>query len=213
MKKRIFYLSFIALMCASTISAFDLKDLLKGATSGSGSSSSASDLVNSIVNAVTSSGVEYSDLVGDWAYSQPAVSFSSDNLLQNAGGVAASSTIVAKLKPYYTKAGVNNMTLTFGSDSTFVAQVKKIKVQGTVKMIDEGTAQFNFKAFGKVPTGSINAFVEKNSSGVNITFDAKKLLQLAEKIASLSGNATLQKASNLVNSYDGVNIGVALKKK
>ena len=61
-------------------------------------------------------------------------------------------------------------------------------------------------------TGSINAFIEKNSSGINITFDAKKLLKLAETIASISGNATLQKASKLVNSYEGVNIGVALKK-
>lgn len=212
MKNRIFYISFIALMWAGSISALDLTSLLKGVTSGTGSGSSASDIVNSIVNSITSTSVKYNDLIGSWSYSAPAVSFSSGNFVQDAGGVAASSAIVAKLKPYYTKAGVQNLKIEFGADSTFVAQINKLKVQGTVHVIDKDTFKFNFKAFGKVSTGSINAFIEKNSSGINITFDAKKLLKLAETIASISGNATLQKASKLVNSYEGVNIGVALKK-
>ena len=37
--------------------------------------------------------------------------------------------------------------------------------------------------------------------------------QLVEKIASLSRNSTLQTVSNLVNSYDGVNIGLTVKKQ
>ena len=155
MKKRICNFCVMALMGITSLSAFDLNELLKSATSGN--NSSASDIISGIVNAVTSTSVEYADLVGNWKYSKPAVTFSSDNLLQNAGGAAASTTIVNKLKPYYTKARLNNMTLTFGSDSTFVAKTTRLSVSGTVTSLGNGAFQFNIKALGKIPAGSITA--------------------------------------------------------
>lgn len=211
MKKRICNICVMALMGITSLSAFDLNELLKSATSGN--NSSASDIISGIVNAVTSTSVEYADLVGNWKYSKPAVTFSSDNLLQNAGGVAASTTIVNKLKPYYTKARLNNMTLTFGSDSTFVAKTTRLSVSGTVTSLGNGSFQFNIKALGKIPAGSITAFAQKQGSEISLTFDAQKLVKLVEKIASLSRNSTLQTVSNLVNSYDGVNIGLTVKKQ
>lgn len=201
----------MALFGISAVSAFDLKDILKGASSGEGNH--AADIVNGIVNTLTATKIEYKDLKGNWSYNAPAVSFTSDNLMQKAGGVAASGAIVNKLKPYYAKAGITGMTIEFGADSTFVAKTARLTVRGTVQPLDDSMFKFNIKALGKIPAGSINAYAERQGTNVCLTFDAKKLIKLAETIASLSGNATLKTASDLLNSYEGVNIGVSLKKK
>ena len=211
MRRRISIFWVMALIGITSLSAFDLKEILKGATSGE--NSSASDIISGIVNTVTSTKVEYADLVGNWKYAQPAVTFNSDNLLQKAGGAAASTRIVNKLSPYYAKAGLNNMTLTFGSDSTFVAKTTRLTMRGTVTSLNNGAFQFNIKALGKIPAGTINAFAEKQGNNISMTFDAQKLIKLVERIASLSGNSTLKTVSNLVNSYEGVNIGLSIKKR
>lgn len=201
----------MALFGISAVSAFDLKDILKGTSSGEGNQ--AADIVNGIVNTLTATKIEYKDLKGNWSYNAPAVSFTSDNLMQKAGGVAASGAIVNKLKPYYAKAGITGMTIEFGADSTFVAKTARLTVRGSVQPLDDSMFKFNIKALGKIPAGSINAYAERQGTNVCLTFDAKKLIKLAETIASLSGNATLKTASDLLNSYEGVNIGVSLKKK
>lgn len=211
MKKRICYLCLMALLGISAVSAFDLKDILKGSSSGEGNQ--AADIINGIVNTLTATKIEYKDLKGNWSYNAPAVSFTSDNLMQKAGGVAASGAIVNKLKPYYAKAGITGMTIEFGADSTFVAKTARLTVRGSVQPLDDSMFKFNIKALGKIPAGSINAYAERQGTNVCLTFDAKKLIKLAETIASLSGNATLKTASDLLNSYEGVNIGVSLKKK
>ena len=126
MKKRLYLLAVLAMLGIASVSAFDLKDLLKGA--GSGQSSTAGDIVGGLINAVTSSSVEYNDLVGNWAYNSPAVTFESDNVVQKATGAVGSAAIVSKIKPYYDKAGLNGLTIEFGADSTFVAKVKKMTV-------------------------------------------------------------------------------------
>lgn len=195
--------------CSLSASAFDIKDLLKG---NGDSNSSASDIVSGIVGAVTATAVEYKDLPGTWHYDKPAVAFKGSDALKNAGGIAASGAIVNKLKPYYTKAGLDKLTIEFGEDSTFVATSGKITLKGDVQSMGDGQFKFNIKALGKIPSGSINAFAEKQGSNICLTFDAKKLIKLAETIASLSGNATLKKASELLDSYDGINIGMSLKK-
>lgn len=199
----------MASVCVTGASAFDLNDLLKG---NKGSDSGAADIVNGIVNAITATDVEYKDLPGSWSYDKPAVSFTGSNVVQNASGIAASGAIVNKLSPYYEKAGIDKMTMEFGSDSTFIAKTGKITVKGTVEPLGNSMFKFNIKSLGNIPTGSINAYAEKQGANVCLTFDAKKLIKLAETVASLSGNATLKTAADMINSYEGVNIGVSLKK-
>ena len=211
MKKRLYLLAVLAMLGIASVSAFDLKDLLTGA--GAGQSSTAGDIVGGLINAVTSSSVEYNDLVGNWAYNSPAVTFESDNVVQKATGAVGSAAIVSKIKPYYDKAGLNGLTIEFGADSTFVAKVKRMTVQGTVESLGNGAFKFDIKALGKIPAGSINARAERQGSNLALTFDAQKLIKLVETVASLSGNATLKTASDLIKSYDGVNIGFNLKKK
>ena len=162
---------------------------------------------------LTSSKVGEDDLVGNWRYNAPAVTFKSDNLLQKAGGSAASGVIVEKIAPYYEKAGITSLTATFNQDRTFELKVKKITLTGTYALAGDeanGDFVFNFKAVKKLPLGKMNAHVDKVGSKITLTFDASKLIKLVNTVAQVSGRASLQSAAKLLNSYDGLNCGFEL---
>lgn len=204
-------------MAVQASSTPDLTDLLKG-IGGSSSGSSSSDIVSglgSVLNGVLStSKLSVSDVAGNWVYSAPAVEFKSENLLKKAGGAAASSTITNKIKPYYEKAGLNNMQLTINTDNTFTMKVGKVSSSGTIETTDEnGVFLFAFKAMGKISLGKVTTYMSKNISGqLTVTFDASKLITVVNGIANLSSNSTLQGVSSLLNSYDGLTVGFVLNK-
>lgn len=201
----------------------DLKDLLKGAASnigGSGNSdtkSGGSDVLSGIQGLVegliSKSNLTEDDLVGNFQYSAPAVAFQSSNLLQKAGGAAASGVITSKLAPYYEKVGINQLKATFNKDKTFQFTIKKVKLTGTFEKDTEsetGDFIFKFNAGGKIPLGHFKSHVEKVGSKLTITFDASKLITLVNTIASISGQSTLKTVASMLNSYDGLNCGFEL---
>ena len=145
----------------------DITDLLKsaaekakGGSDDNSGSTALSGLKGLAEGLLTSSKVGEDDLVGNWRYNAPAVTFKSDNLLQKAGGSAASGVIVEKIAPYYEKAGITSLTATFNQDRTFELKVKKITLTGTYALAGDeanGDFVFNFKAVKKLPLGKMNA--------------------------------------------------------
>lgn len=219
MKKKFSIVIVSLFMTASMIYANpvnDIKDILGGLKGGS--SSNSGDIVSgigSVLNGVlSSSNLSVKDIVGTWKYVEPAVEFKSDNLLKKAGGAAASSAIVNKIKPYYEKAGVQNMIFTVDDDSSFTMKIGKITTSGTIEAEESGGQfVFNFKAAGKIKLGKINAYMSKNISGqLTLTFDASKLISLVNTMASISSNSTVQGVASVLNSYDGLTVGFVLSK-
>lgn len=198
----------------------DITDLLKsaaekakGGSDDNSGSTALSGLKGLAEGLLTSSKVGEDDLVGNWRYNAPAVTFKSDNFLQKAGGSAASGVIVEKIAPYYEKAGITSLTATFNQDRTFELKVKKITLTGTYALAGDeanGDFVFNFKAVKKLPLGKMNAHVDKVGSKITLTFDASKLIKLVNTVAQVSGRASLQSAAKLLNSYDGLNCGFEL---
>ena len=198
----------------------DITDLLKsaaekakGGSDDNSGSTALSGLKGLAEGLLTSSKVGEDDLVGNWRYTAPAVTFKRDNLLQKAGGSAASGVIVEKIAPYYEKAGITSLTATFNQDRTFELKVKKITLTGTYALAGDeanGDFVFNFKAVKKLPLGKMNAHVDKVGSKITLTFDASKLIKLVNTVAQVSGRASLQSAAKLLNSYDGLNCGFEL---
>lgn len=214
MKPKLFktvILTLFVTLFSLNVSAFDIKSAL-GSVIGSDSTQTQSG-IGSIIGAVLGTDkVVYSDLVGTWKYSAPAVSFKSDNLLQKAGGAAAASTIEEKLLPIYSQTGITGLTLDMEADSTFTMTVKKVKTTGTITLDEDGNYLFSFTALGK-SIYTATAYVTKTSSSeISLTFDASKLISLIETVAKVSNNSTLKTASALLNSYDGVTVGFKLKK-
>lgn len=213
-----------ALVGAPDMSASpDLKELLKGAASNLGgnsdnsSKSGGNDVLSGIQGLVegliSKSDLTEADLVGNYQYSAPAVAFQSSNLLQKAGGAAASGVITSKLAPYYEKVGINQLKATFNEDKTFQFTIKRVKLSGTFEKDPEsatGDFIFKFNAAGKIPMGHFKSHVEKVGSKLTITFDASKLITLVNTIATISGQSTLKTVATMLNSYDGLNCGFEL---
>lgn len=217
MKKLLWTLAFV--MALSGANAQSLGGLLKGLTGGSTSGDNNTDKLSGILNAVgnavenatatTNFAVE--DLIGSWSYESPAVSLSSDNALSTIGGIAASGTIEKKLSPYYNKFGLNKLQIIVNEDLTFNMTAGKTTLAGTISKEEEQLV-FNFQAFGKVNIGKINARATKSGTSLNLTFDAQKVLNIAQKVASLANNASLKSVSSLLDSYKGVYVGCKLRK-
>ncbi|MDE6093990.1 MAG: DUF4923 family protein [Muribaculaceae bacterium] len=187
-------------------------------TPNTASAQSVSDILSklgTVANNVLGSGkVTIADLEGNWTYVEPAVEFKSDNLLKKAGGSVASTTIVDKLRPYYSTVGLDNMTLAVDSAATFKMALKKISFSGEiVRGENDGEFVFKFKAIGKISAGSLNAYISKTATGqIKITFDVSKLISLVNTIASVTGNSSMKSVSSILNSYDGLTAGFVLKK-
>lgn len=202
---------------ASAQSIKDILSSLSSSKSGNDSTSaSGSSRLGDILSAVgktVSADVEYKSLVGSWDYTGAAVGFQSDNLLQKAGGAAAATALEKQITPYYQKAGLTSAKIVFNEDSTFTMTIKKAKLSGSIV---KGTAKnsyvFSFKALGKVSLGKINGYVvSEGVKTISLTFDASKLITLVDKVASISGNASIKTLSTLLNSYDGCTLGFKMK--
>lgn len=186
-----------AVICAPAANAGSPLDALKGAIGALVGGSGTSKVIPE----------------GTWTYSGPAVSFKSDNALQNLGGAAAGTALESKLSTYYDKLGLNSMTFAVGADSTFVMTVKKINLKGTIEYGESGECTLRLQGLGKIVGGSFNARWQVVGNSLSLTFDVSKLVDLISKIAAVSGKSTLTTLSKVLDSYDGVYAGFRLNKQ
>lgn len=173
------------------------------------------DALGSIISSATSTTkFEIADIVGTWDYQSPAVSFKSDNALSKVGGMAGATVIEDKLAQYYNTLGLNTLVVVINDDETFSMKIKSISLSGSLSKDDDGgNLTFKFNAFGKISIGSIAAKAEKSAtSNLTLTFDATKLIAVAEKVSSIVKMESLSTVVNLLKSYDGLYVGARLKK-
>jgi hypothetical protein len=58
----------------------------------------------------------------------------------------------------------------------------------------------------------VNCYAKKETGGISILFEGKKLLTLLQTMSAFSGNKDLQTISELSKKYDGVRIGFDMNK-
>lgn len=169
-------------------------------------SSSITDVVSSVIG---SSKVTKENLCATWKYSKPGCAFTSENLLAKAGGEVASSKVEEQLSTYYDKAGFtsSNTYFTFNEDGTFKAKIDGKSWNGKYTL-DESSQAIQMKGL----LLNLSGYVTKNSSGISLLFESKKLLSLLQTLSKVSGNSTLQTVGDLSKNYDGVRVGFELKK-
>ncbi len=172
-----------------------------------------SGIQSTIENATASTEFSIEELTGTWIYKLPGIQFESDNSLQKIGGSAAAITIENKLAPYYSKAGLNQMTITFDAKQNFTIKLKYGTLKGSIEKGQSGKLCFNFQAFGKIKLGKVNCMATKSGSLLNLTFDAKRFIEIMQKVASISNKSSLQSIADMLASYDGIYVGVKLSKK
>lgn len=168
--------------------------------------------VSAIQNATATSKFEATDLIGTWTYVSPAVSFKGDNALSNIGGAAGATVVEDKLAPYYKKVGFENSQLTVNDDLSFTWKIGGVTLTGTIEKTDSSNLVFNFAAFKKVKVGKVECIATKSGSTVNLTFDSTKLLNIMQKISSISSSSTFKTVNSLLSNYKDMYLGVKMKK-
>ena len=127
---------------------------------------------------------------------------------------AAVSTVEDKISKYYEMVGIREgaCTFVFNSDGTFTSTVGTKTINGRYTMdganhtlnITFGTAERPAAEKLGLNKG-INASVYMNGSNLQILFAADKLLDVIEFLGSIT--SSLQAATSLLKSYDGMMIG------
>ncbi len=199
---------------ASTVAGI-LGGLLGGSSSSSSSSSSAAStaggILSGILNNVIGSGTfKQADLCAStWKYSKPGCAFTSENLLAKAGGEVVANKIESQLDGYYKKAGFSssNTYFKFNEDGTFSSKIDGKSWSGTYTF-DESTHAITMKGL----LLSISGFATRQTNGVSILFESKKLLTLVQTLSALSGNSALSAIGSISKSYDGVRVGFEMTK-
>lgn len=180
-------------------------------TTGS-TTSKVGSIVGSILdNVIGSTTFKKADLCAHtWKYKSPGCAFTSENLLAKAGGEIAAKKVEEKLTTYYQKAGFSssNTYFKFNEDGTFNAKIDGKSWSGTYTF-DEKTHAIDLK--GRLLL-SLNGFATKNTSGISILFESKKLLTIIQTLTALSGNTTLGTIGEISKKYDGIRVGFDLSK-
>ena len=191
-------------LAGHTASAQSLTDLLKKVTDN--------DVVKNVVENVTGTTLPV-DVKGTWAYSGTAVKLESDDILKSTAASLAASQIEDKLDQYVAKVGIKagTFSFTFKEDNSFTATVLGKSFNGTYTLSEDyKTISLLFgKTIGLKP---FTASVSATSSQLDLLFQADKLLELLGKLTSSSSNSTLKTVGTLVNQYDGMKLGLELKK-
>lgn len=182
------------------------------------SASAQLDVKSILGNLISSDKISIDKIAGSWSYSAPAVTFKSSNLVKKAGGAAAASAVEAKLAPYYSKAGLNKMSLTIEADSTFTMTLNKTTLKGTISTVADKNSEanfvFNFKIGGKLPIGKMDTYVTMSGSkSMSITFDVTKLVAIIEKAGAVTKSSTITSVTKILESYDGICAGFKLTRK
>lgn len=197
--------------------AFDLKDLFgKSKTNTETSADDNSDgilgaLGSFIGNMTANKNFTVDDIVGQWSYTAPSVSFKSENALKNVGGAAAATSVENKLAPYYKTLGITRTTLTIAKDHTFSMKMGIIPLKGTVAKTDDGRLEFTFTGITGRSLGKVDAVATKSGSSLNLTFDATKFIKVLTSVAGKLNISTLNTLASLLNGYDGIYMGFRLK--
>ena len=137
-------------------------------------------------------------------------------MLEQAGGAAIAGIAENKIMPYYEKLGIDGSQIVFDADGKFTLTIKKLPVKGTISKQDDGTFKMEFlSGIGSIAENlrTMNAYLQKTGNSLSLTVDAKKLLDIVEKVASKADSSIIGTATKLLDSYDQVCIGLKLQKQ
>lgn len=230
MKKILSLVILAMLLCVQNVSAQSGLSGLFGKLFGGGNSSETENTVSNVLGSLIGNSVTLSEKVleGTWNYTGTACVLESDAALANIGGTVATAKIEEKLDGYLARVGVKEGVCSFtfiGKDSCVVTMAGR-ELGGRYTLdAKEKTILFTF--YGRL---NFNTHVAYNVSSINIVFNADKLLSLVKtvtsKVSSSAGSlgqndstgnlgtasATLGTISSLLENYDGMMLGVKMKK-
>lgn len=184
----------------------DLQNILNGVLNGGQSE----DIVSGITSIFSSDKqANKNNIIGTWSYSEPAIVFTSDNLLTKVAAKVAANKLEDKLQSYMTQYGIKpgTLVLTFNEDGTCTETLNRKTMKGKWEVKDSKLI---------LTLGGIKALqITTQIDGKNMQFvtDATKLLKLFKSVGAKSTNKNIKTVTSLMKSVDGMQAGVTLKKQ
>lgn len=196
-------------LSASTSANAQLSNVLGNALSKVSSSSSNSTL-STIAGVITSKLVPTSSqIVGTWAYQEPAIMFTSSNVLKSTAASVVTKSVETKLQSYLTKLGVTkgNLTITFDADKNFNVKLKNKQVASGTYTISSNDVTLTFK--GRSQPCKVTPQLDNGT--LVIVMDATKLKTFFQNIGS--SVSQLSTITSLLKQVDGMKVGLRLSKQ
>lgn len=150
-------------------------------------------------------------IVGTWKYEGPDTQFKSDNLLAKAGGIAATAKMNTKLTKLYNTLGMQNLSITFNSDSTCVTHLKNKDIEGTYTFDKENKMIVITNKLGH----ELKANVSVIGNTMSMTFEADKLMNGIKTLTNAASkfSTSIGTISKLLGNYNGMAVGLKMKKQ
>lgn len=184
----------------------DLQNILNGVLNGGQSE----DIVSGITSIFSSDKqANKNNIIGTWSYTEPAIVFTSDNLLTKVAAKVAANKLEDKLQSYMTQYGIKpgTLVLTFNEDGTCTETLNSKSMKGKWEVKDSKLI---------LTLGGIKALqITTQIDGKNMQFvtDATKLLKLFKSVGAKSTNKNIKTVTSLMKSVDGMQAGVTLRKQ
>lgn len=209
MKKKILILLTVMSAFCMTADA-QLGDILGKVASAATSATSGNSTLSSLTGIISSKLIPTEkQIIGTWAYEEPAVMFTSDNVLKSTAGSVASASIEKKLQTYFSKVGIKkgNLTITFDEDKNFSIKKDTKSLKTGTYEISGSTVTLTFK--GKSNPCKITPQLDNGS--LVMVMDATSLKNFMSGIASYV--SSLSTVTSVLNAYDGMKVGIRLSKQ
>lgn len=196
----------LLMLAAPSVHAQDWQSVLNGVLGGGQSE----DMVSGITSIFSSDKqANKNNIIGTWSYTEPAIMFTSDNLLTKLAAKVAANKLEDKLQSYLTQYGVKPgaLVLTFNEDGTCTETLNGKTMKGKWQVKDSKLVL----TLGGIKSLQITTQID----GKNMMFvtDATKLLKLFKSVGAKSTNKNIQTVTSLMKNVDGMQAGVSLKKQ
>ena len=196
----------LMLLAAPSVHAQDWQSVLNGVLGGG----QGEDIISGITSIFSSDKqATTNNIIGTWSYAEPAIVFTSDNLLTKLAAKVAANKLEDKLQSYLTQYGLKPgaLILTFNEDGTCTETLNGKTMKGKWQVKDSKLI---------LTLGGIKALqITTQIDGKNMMFvtDATKLLKLFKSVGAKSNNKDIQTVTSLMKGVDGMQAGVTLKKQ
>lgn len=195
----------VMLMVGVSVQAQDISDVLNSVLGGSGD-----DAVSNLTSIFSSKKqATKENVIGTWSYTEPAIVFTSDNILAKTGSKIAANKLEKKIQEYLTRYGIKPgaFTMTFNEDGTFTETLngKTVKGKWTVK-----DSKLMLTAAG---VKSLAVTTQVSGKEMMFVTDATKLLNLFKTFGAKSSSSQIRTITSLMKSINGMQAGVTMRKQ
>jgi hypothetical protein len=201
----------MAMMFSASVNAqSDLGNILGNVLGAATGNSSGGDLVSTLTSVFSSDKqASKNNIIGTWSYTEPAIVFTSDNILAKAASKVAANKLENKLQQYLTRYGIKpgTFSMTFKEDGTYTRTLNGRTAQGTWTVQDSKL----MLTIAGIKTIAITTQID--GQDMQLVTDPTKLLNLFKSFGAKSTNANIQTITSLMKSINGMQAGITLHKQ